>query len=29
MQYLGLEMWRMHVTKVLDEPIWQWDMYIS
>jgi len=21
MQYLGLEMWRMHVTKVLDDPM--------
>jgi hypothetical protein len=29
MQYLGLEMCRMHVTKVLDDPILQWDMYIS
>ena len=29
MQYLSLEMWRMHVTKVLDDPILQWDMYIS
>ena len=29
MQYLGLEMWRMHVTKVLDDSILQWNMYIS